>query len=97
MKFSITQVSAALAAVVSLITIVGFVIDARDEILDEVRQVRSEVAKTRFALVIEIQWVADDIEYEIKQMREKGEEPPRYLIERQKRNKELLEDLKNVE
>ena len=97
MKISIAQVSSALAALVSIITIVGFVFQAKEEIVDEVRQVRAEVAKTRATLITEMQWVADDIEYETKQIIEKGEIVPRYLVERKRRINELLEDLKSNE
>ena len=97
MKISIASVSAAISAIVGILTIGGMILEARDKILDEVREVRSEIAKTRFALVTEMQWVSDDLEYEIKVIKDKGNLVPRYLVERKRRINELLEDLKDNE
>lgn len=62
-----------------------------------VGEMRSEVGVNRAALISLLLDDVDDLEFEISQMRSRGEEPSRHMIERLKSKQRLIEDLEDEE
>ena len=103
-KLSLTQIITTLGATIALIGGV-FAIDARyvkDADLEQAKneiigELRSEVAKNRWVMITSMQREADDIEFKIEQLKESGQDVPRYLKEKFKQITRTIEDLKDVE
>jgi predicted sulfurtransferase len=60
-----------------------------------ISEMRSEIVKNRSAMISDMQREADDLEYEMAQYQKRGEEPPRYMIEKQKQILRDIEELKS--
>lgn len=59
-----------------------------------ISEMRAEVAKNRSVMISDMQRDADDLEYEISQYEKRGEEPPRYKVDKRKQILRDIEELK---
>lgn len=75
-------------------TIVQSIQSAKVEIVSEMR---TEVGTNRSALISLLQRDADDLEFEISELERKGEDVPRFKIERHKATLRQIEELKKDE
>lgn len=65
--------------------------------LDIISEMRTEVSKNRIAMIQNMQREADDLDFEIYSARQRGEEPSRYLIDKNKQINRDIETLKSYE
>ena len=104
MKFNLMNIVAGITAVLGMIAGI-LAADARytkhddllkikDEIVNEMRQ---EVTKNRAVMIASMQRDADDIEFQMIEIEEKGEKVPRFLKEKHKQITRQIEDLKAVD
>ena len=66
----------------------------KNEIINEMRR---EVTKNRAVMIASMQRDADDIEFQMFELEEKGEKVPRFLKEKHKQITRQIEDLKAVD
>ena len=103
MKFNIMNIVAGITAVLAMIggiiaadaryTKQNDLMDIKNEIIEEMRR---EVTKNRAVMIASMQRDADDIEFQMIEIEERGEKVPRFLKEKHKQITRQIEDLKAV-